>query len=721
MKARQVFILLMFIARVAMAQDTTHFINRYKTADDDQWTLSRKAYYLNSFDIDSADLDGFYGRGLNNLRMGLYDSAIIDFKRSVAAANYGDFSDSDISSEDEYHPIFLTGLCFTYLEQPDSAEYYFRQAIRDKPRFEDSYFELAKLFAIRGEPDKALEYCDRVLQMNPSSPDAYFYKALIYYYANNEKAALRELKKLKKIDSENAMAPLVMAEIYFNKKKYDAVIKYASASVKLDPKNPQAYLYRGAAQLQKRRYQGAIDDLEKGRSLDSTQTQFNYYLGLTHFALKQYTKAVGYFADNIIDEKRDLPKYYSTEWEDLELKDIILTLDSNQLTMDEVYAGQSLLRLIFQTGNMLDLNAIKKYFKNFPESVFIGRVNNYLSHLQYGLKQNILTTYDLIALDSTLYFVMMQNAELLDNQDRDTAGINRYNLVIDHIPEYTYAYAARGMMYKKTHQYHLALRDMQKAMELNPNFLLAQYNLAGVYYDMELYPQAIHNYREIKKKINEIPLLDFGIGQCYFQMGLTDSASYYYDKALVVWPNYPDALHGAGKIAFDKGNFDEAIRLYNKCIGYGGRSAQYLMDRAEAKIALKKYGQAIYDYVEAMKMEPKLSEAYYGAGWASYLDGKYHQCIDYSTKAVQYDQSNFGAMYNIAISHLRLGHFEEARQYYMAVAQENLIKNKTIDPKAITDLQNLISADKMRGAAQEILDILLEMDTEVITPDEAQD
>jgi len=92
----------------------------------------------------------------------------------------------------EYHPIFLTGLCFTYLEQPDSAIYYFRRAIRDKPKFEDSYFELAKLFAIRGESDKALEYCDRVLQMNPSSPDAYFYKALIYYYSDNERYALKK-------------------------------------------------------------------------------------------------------------------------------------------------------------------------------------------------------------------------------------------------------------------------------------------------------------------------------------------------------------------------------------------------------------------------------------------------------------------------------------------------------------------------------------------------
>jgi len=325
-----------------------------------------------------------------------------------------------------------------------------------------------------------------------------------------------------------------------------------------------------------------------------------------------------------------------------------------------------------------------------------------------------------MALDSTLYFVMMNNAELLEKQNRDTACINRYSQVIDHIPEYTYAYSARGLMYQKTQQYHLALRDMQKSMELNPDFLLAQYLLAGVYFDMELYPQSIHNYREVQKKINNVPLLDFGIGQCYFQMGFADSASYYYEKALAIWPKYPDALHGAGKIAFDRGNYKEAISLYNQSIGYGGRSAQFLMDRAEAKMALKKYGQAVYDYVEAMKMDPKSSEAYYGAGWASYLAGKYHQCIDYSTKAVQYDQSNFEAMYNIALSHLRLGHFEEARQYYMTVAQQNLNMNETIDPKAITDLQNLISADKMRDASQEILEILLEMEAELKTPDKAQ-
>ncbi len=720
MKARQVFILLMFIARVAMAQDTTHFINRYKTADGDRWTLNRKAYYLNSFAIDSADLNGFYGRGYSNLQLGLYDSAIIDFKRSIDAAKFDDFAGSGLSQEEDYQPIFLIGLCFTFLEQPDSASYYFQRAIDDNPKFEDPYFELAKISAINGEPTKGLDYCDRALLMNPSSSTAYYFKAIIYYYSGNERAALKELKKLKKLDPKNTTAPLVMAEIYFNKKNYDAVIKYASASIKLDDGNPQAYLYRGAAQLQKNRFHEALSDLETGLSKDTSQVQFNYYLGLTHFALKQYNQAVGYFAKNIENEKKNLPKYYAAKWQELELKEILLALHTNELTEDEVYAGQAFLKIILQTAMMTDVNAIRKYARNYPESVFIGRVNNLLSYFQYGRKQNIISTYDLIALDSTLYFVMMHNADLLEKQNRDTASINRYSQVIGHIPEYTYAYSARGLVYQKTHQYHLALRDLQKSMEMNPDFLLAQYHLAGVYYDMELYPQSIHNYREVQKKINEIPLLDFGIGKCYFKMGFADSASYYYEKALAIWPKYPDALHGAGKIAFDRGNYKEAISLYNQSIGYGGRSAQFLMDRAEAKIALKKYGQAVYDYVEAMKMDPKSSEAYYGAGWASYLAGKYHQCIDYSTKAVQYDQSNFEAMYNIALSHLRLGHFEEARKYYLAVVKANLTDSESIEPKAIADLQDMISTNKMRGAAQEMLDIILDMEAELKAPDKAQ-
>src|SRR5690349_13198748 len=82
-------------------------------------------------------------------------------------------------------------------------------------------------------------------------------------------------------------------------------------------------------------------------------------------------------------------------------------------------------------------------------------------------------------------------------------------------------------------------------------------------------------------------------------------------EAAVAWsaaaPNtYDEALklHRAGK-------FKEAIAAYDKVIQSSPRSTKAFVGRGEAYVLLGQPQQAIKDFDQAIKLDPKLAEAYY--------------------------------------------------------------------------------------------------------------
>lgn len=714
MKTRQVLLLILLFAGGLAAQDTTHFINRFKFSNEKEWTEKRMAYYLNKEEIYSADLEGFYRRGIRNLQLEFYDSAIVDFKRSIDMASYETMIWQLNGNVRDYYPLYLIGVCFNGLNQPDSAEVYYRRSIETDATFEDPYLELAKLNAQWEQFEKAIDYCDQVLEMNEKSGDAHYLKALIYNANEEEKKTLKELKKANKVDPSHAFAPLLLAEIYLNKKRNTEVIKYCSQSIKLDSTIAMAYLYRGMGYLNKGQYHTAFDDFSKGAQLDSVEGIFKYYLGTTSIKMKDYTEGIAYLTTNIKKEQENEGVYYTDSWDDLELQSLILQMNEQKLSEDETKVGHVFLDLIFSGGTYDDVQMIYKRVTDNPESVFIERVFNYVLFIQYGYGLNEKRSNVLIDHDSTLSFVMVLNAHLKQIGEKNQESIEMLSSAISATPNYTYAYNLRGMVYAATKQFDKALQDFQYAVKLNPDYLIAQYNAADTYYNLAFYRQALNSFKAFQKKLKEFPLLDCSIGKCFFELMEYDSAMNYYDKALALSPGFPEAYHGKGKVFFQTEDYQNAMINYNKCIHFGGKEGVFFLDRAKLKMTRKEYTSALMDFEEAINADGHLAEAYYGAGWASYLIGKYFQCIDYSTLAVQNNQKDFKAMFNIAIAHLRLGHFDESRKYFLSAAKANLVYSDTIESKVFVDLQNLIDADKFKEAAQEIMEMLLELNpTEV--------
>lgn len=144
------------------------------------------------------------------------------------------------------------------------------------------------------------------------------------------------------------------------------------------------------------------------------------------------------------------------------------------------------------------------------------------------------------------------------------------------------------------------------------------YNNLGAYYLIKGSPE------------KAIPLLEAGIvnGEGYLELFKTynnigggyktlrqyDRSLVAYNKALEIFPNYPDALFGRGLTYTDMKKYNEAIADFTTLLSFDSLNANHYYSRAIAYKGNNQIDKAIEDYKNAIRVNPKYTSAYTNLG-----------------------------------------------------------------------------------------------------------
>ncbi len=126
-----------------------------------------------------------------------------------------------------------------------------------------------------------------------------------------------------------------------------------------------------------------------------------------------------------------------------------------------------------------------------------------------------------------------------------------------------------GLAYHDKGMYDVAIAELKRAIEINPNLAEAHYNLGNTYYKKGMYDVAIVEY---KKAIEINPYNDSAycnLGVVYRHKGMYDEAIIQYKKAIEINPNNPEAYNNLGVVYRHKGMYDEAIQHCDRSIELG--------------------------------------------------------------------------------------------------------------------------------------------------------
>jgi tetratricopeptide (TPR) repeat protein len=116
------------------------------------------------------------------------------------------------------------------------------------------------------------------------------------------------------------------------------------------------------------------------------------------------------------------------------------------------------------------------------------------------------------------------------------------------------------------------------------------------------YMAAIEAYREAPS--NAVVLNKTGIA--YHHLQAMDLAKQDYQKALLIRPDYPEAINNLGAVYFAEHDFKKAIRLYRKALELMPNSAVIAANLGTAFFARGKYQPGLAAYRRAFSLDPSV-------------------------------------------------------------------------------------------------------------------
>jgi tetratricopeptide (TPR) repeat protein len=380
-------------------------------------------------------------------------------------------------------------------EQFEKADAMFKSLIQAQPNNGEYLFYYGENFFKNENPDKANEQYQKAIDVNATSPFGYVGVGKIQWYAGKQTEAKATFYKATTLAAgKNASVLMKIAEAYTNaevKNLADASTLLAQAA-KLEPKNPEVYILLGDVYLEQNDGTKAIENYEKAGALDPKSVRAILKQGQVWNRAKNYTLAIDTYKKALKIDSTFAPAY---------------------LEMSEIYLRAGLYQNAYNTAKKYielnnDCSALSRYAgkanlaKKYKESVEGATQalqcdpNNAYTYRYKGRSEYELGDYANGIQTFTTFFDMAAKNPSLKISPED--------------------YEYLGKLYAKNGKDSLAIINFKKALELQPEKVELNGDIAASYVKLKKYAEAIEAYKAKiqggKGNAND----QFGIGRAYY-------------------------------------------------------------------------------------------------------------------------------------------------------------------------------------------------------------
>ncbi len=234
------------------------------------------------------------------------------------------------------------------------------------------------------------------------------------------------------------------------------------------------------------------------------------------------------------------------------------------------------------------------------------------------------------------------------------------------------AYNNRGLTKDSLGSYEEAIRDYDKAIELQPDYAAAYHNRGLAKNSLQRYEEAIKDYDKAIELQPDYANAWFNRGVTKYNLRRYEEVIEDYDKGIELQPDDAKAYHNRGVAKYNLKRYEEAIEDYDKAIELQPKLAETYNNRGTAKYNLQRYEEAIEDYDKAIELQPKLAKAYYNRGNAYHEQAQYNKAIVDYTQVIKLptdDNTKAGAYAGRGTAYAKQKEYNEAINDFNAALQ----------------------------------------------------
>jgi tetratricopeptide (TPR) repeat protein len=184
-------------------------------------------------------------------------------------------------------------------------------------------------------------------------------------------------------------------------------------------------------------------------------------------------------------------------------------------------------------------------------------------------------------------------------------------------------------------------------------------------------------------------------GFSFWKNGDFNSAIRDYDRAIELDPEYADAFNNRGVAYWEKAEYDRAIADYDKSIQLAPEYADVFFNRGLAYADKGNYNRAIADYDQAITLDPKFTAAFSYRGLAYLSKRAYDKAIEDFDRIIEFDRESDSAFNNRGVAYWNKGDRNRAIKEYDKAIELN--------PKNAKANQNRCFAHAVIGALDSAL------------------
>lgn len=260
-----------------------------------------------------------------------------------------------------------------------------------------------------------------------------------------------------------------------------------------------------------------------------------------------------------------------------------------------------------------------------------------------------------------------------------------WNFLIKKDPSIPVAYLNRGMIFGQSREYRAALQDLNRALELKPDYIEAFNNRGNVYSAMGENRPAIRDYTQAIKLQKSL----CAHGGCEQANILTKVSSRVFREIPKHKVQLAQYLSNRGGVLFSEGDYPRALEDLKEAAQLNPYFGEVYFNRGLVYKGLTEFGLAVQDFSRVIKLNPKSTPAYFqrAAVYSQLNDMK--KAVADIEKVLSYDPDNPEAYYYRSKVLAATGDYR--------LALENLFKARSLG-YTIDDIEFARLQEAVKGA-----------------------